>query len=141
MFSFFSELMKKFKLEYEGIMWEINLEESDSIIKTHNQKLETILRNLVDNAVKYGNGEVGIFSQSTKRNFEITISDNGSGIPEKYREKIFDKFFRIPTDNRHDVKGYGLGMYLVKQYLKGIRGSIHFESGPNGSSFIIRLPR
>jgi len=138
---FCSELVEKFQLEYDRVTWDIALDSSETIIDTHPQKLETILRNLVDNAVKYGNGEVRISSDSAHQNFEITISDNGEGIPKKYHKKIFDKFFRIPTKNRHDVKGFGLGMYLVKANLRQIGGSISLESDENGTTFQLKLPR
>ncbi|MCP4457633.1 MAG: HAMP domain-containing histidine kinase [Cytophagales bacterium] len=139
--TFLNEIVEKFKLEYSDVQWEIELKNSDDVLKTNCQNLEAILRNLVDNAVKYGNGEVGISTDSKSRNLEIIISDNGSGIPRIYQKKIFDKFFRIPSNNQHDVKGYGLGMYLVKASLKQIRGSIQINSTPEGTSFTVSLPK
>ncbi len=138
--AFISDLIEKIQLEYEIEKWKISLEESNTLIKTHPQKLETILRNLIDNAVKYGNEQIEVSTGIVANNYEISISDNGSGIDEKYQNKIFEKFFRIPTDNRHDVKGYGLGMYLVKENLKQIRGSIQVASSQAGSTFKVHLP-
>jgi len=141
MSAFCSGLVEKFQLEYECVSWNIALDSSDTIMDSHPQKLETVLRNLADNAVKYGNGEVGISSNSSQHYFEITISDNGEGIHKKYHKKIFDKFFRIPTENRHDVKGFGLGMYLVKENLRQIGGSISLTTDENWTTFQLKLPR
>lgn len=137
---FLSELVEKFRLEYANIQWEIDLKKANINLKTHPQKLKTILRNLVDNAVKYGDGEVRLSTNSDARNFRIILSDNGSGIPEKYQKKVFHKFFRIPSDNKHDVKGYGLGMYLVAENLKQIRGKVQIESNATGSALTVLLP-
>ena len=74
----------------------------------------TAIINLLENAVKYNEGGVTVTISTERKgeHFNITIADNGKGIPTKYQEVIFDKFYRIPTGNVHDVKGLGLGLYL-----------------------------
>ncbi|NJO25726.1 MAG: HAMP domain-containing histidine kinase, partial [Bacteroidia bacterium] len=68
-------------------------------------------------------------------------SDNGIGIAPEYRTKIFDKFFRVPSGDRHNVKGYGLGLSYVAEVVKRHHGFIDVESNKgNGSNFIVKIP-
>ncbi len=132
------ELVSKFKNEYEQVDWEIKLETVSPISSNH-ESLETIIRNLVDNAVKYGRSQVGISLTKMKNTAEIRVSDDGPGIPQEYEKKIFTKFFRVPTDDVHDVKGYGLGMYLVQQNAKLIGGKISLDQRQK-TMFILQIP-
>ncbi len=134
----FDELILEFKQEYPIVTWQIDLAYLP-VIKSNRDCLRTILKNLVDNAAKYGNGKVEIASHAVDGLIEITISDNGPGIPDEFKSKIFDKFFRVPSANVHDVKGYGLGMYLVKENLKLIGGKCTVESN-DGARITIKLP-
>ena len=68
--------------------------------------------------------------------------DNGIGIPEEYRSKIFEKFFRVPHGDTHDAKGYGLGLSYTAQVIRKHKGSIRVESEKDrGTRFIITLPK
>lgn len=99
--------------------------------------------NIIDNALKYNEGiaSVDIKLSSNKNTVEVIFTDNGIGIPVEYRDKIFDKFFRVPKGNTHDVKGYGLGLNYVKQTIEQHRGSIAVRANVScGSIFTIRLP-
>lgn len=76
-----------------------------------------------------------------KENVHIRITDNGKGIPSEYHNQIFDMFFRVPSGNLHDVKGFGLGLAYVKQVVKRHDGKITVDSElEKGSTFNIRLP-
>ncbi|HMX39761.1 MAG TPA: ATP-binding protein, partial [Saprospiraceae bacterium] len=66
----------------------------------------------------------------------LRVEDSGPGIPEQYRKQVFEKFFRIPTGNRHDVKGHGLGLHYAAEVLRLHGGDIRVE----GSTFLVRLP-
>ena len=71
----------------------------------------------------------------------ISIEDNGVGIKKEYVKKVFDRFFRVPTGNVHDVKGFGLGLAYVRKIIEDHNGSIRADSEINvGTKFIITLP-
>lgn len=104
-----------------------------------------VIFNLLDNAVKYKKEEgelqlrVNTWNESGK--LYISIQDNGLGIKKENLKKIFDKFYRVHTGNRHDVKGFGLGLAYVKKIIQDHKGSIRAESELNvGTKFIIVLP-
>ncbi|MFV0554678.1 MAG: sensor histidine kinase [Mangrovibacterium sp.] len=100
--------------------------------------------NILDNAIKYCEGKAEITVKIEKKNkqIEISIADNGIGIPAEYRSKIFGRFFRVPTGNRHDVKGFGLGLDYVRKIITFHRWKIAVkENHPQGTQFIIIINR
>jgi two-component system phosphate regulon sensor histidine kinase PhoR len=105
--------------------------------------LTNIFYNLIDNAVKYA-GEKPVIRVETKKEHNrvtIIISDNGPGIDPKYRKQIFHKFFRVPSGNIHDVKGFGLGLYYVKTICRAHQWNIRLENeSGRGATFIIEIP-
>lgn len=105
--------------------------------------LTNIFTNLVDNAKKYSVGEIKIdISTSNRMNgIEIVFSDNGIGMHQDTIKHIFDKFYRVPTGNIHNVKGFGLGLYYVKTMTEAHSGTVNVTSEPGkGSRFVIFLP-
>ncbi|HEX3007131.1 MAG TPA: HAMP domain-containing sensor histidine kinase [Bacteroidales bacterium] len=106
--------------------------------------LNNMLNNLMENAVKYSGEATEIIIQAEKTGSNITISveDNGWGIESRYMERIFDKFYRIPTGNLHDVKGFGLGLFYVKEMAARHGGTVEVSSVPGkGSKFTIIIPQ
>jgi len=105
--------------------------------------LTNIIYNLLDNATKYA-GENPLITVETFRgnkNIILRISDNGPGIPHSFQKKVFRKFFRIPTGNVHDIKGFGLGLYYVKNTCRAHGWNITLKSEPgSGCSFTIYIP-
>ena len=126
-----------------NIQVQCNLSEKDGVIEADLLHLTNILHNLLDNAVKYS-GDAPIINVITSRSedsINIQIFDNGPGIAPEYRERIFQKFFRIPTGNQHDVKGFGLGLYYVKTICEAHRWKIKLESADGkGAIFCIEIP-
>ncbi len=105
--------------------------------------LTNVVYNLLDNALKYSNENLAIKILLTETGKEIILSvgDNGIGISPEYKKKVFEKFFRVPTGNVHNSKGYGLGLSYVDSVVKEHGGTIKVESEiGKGSKFIIHLP-
>ncbi|MCF8371619.1 MAG: HAMP domain-containing histidine kinase [Bacteroidales bacterium] len=99
--------------------------------------------NLLDNAIKYSGEKKEIFVSTKKSNhsLQILIRDNGIGIDTKQQKNIFDRFYRVPAGKQHDVKGFGLGLYYVKQVVEAHKGEIKLKSSVGkGSTFILILP-
>jgi len=105
--------------------------------------LTNVFYNLIDNAVKYcaDRPEVRISTTSDDKGLTVQVKDNGIGIARGEHRKIFDRLYRVPTGNLHNVKGFGLGLSYVKTVVVKHGGSIRVESEPgHGSAFIITLP-
>jgi two-component system, OmpR family, phosphate regulon sensor histidine kinase PhoR len=103
-----------------------------------------ILTNLLENALKYSpvSPAIELTLEAMPAVLQIIVKDNGIGIAPEYREKIFEKFFRIPTGNIHDVKGFGLGLSYVASAVKIHHGTIDVRSNDtSGTTFIISMPR
>ncbi len=84
---------------------------------------ENAIRNLIDNAIKYGGNTIEITIKKSANNLQILIADNGS-IPTNQRERIFDKFYRIPQGNTHNIKGFGIGLYYAKNIIEKHNGTL-----------------
>ncbi len=100
---------------------------------------ENAIANLVDNAIKYGGNTVEINLNVILDAIEITVADNGSGIDKQVVDKIFDKFYRVPTGNQHDVKGFGIGLFYTKKIIEKHEGVIALISNATHTIFKITL--
>lgn len=114
-------------------------------VRADRQCLCHILDNLLDNAVKYSRGEARIRvgarllpPEAGRRRVEICVSDEGIGIPHSAQRHVFEKFYRVPQGDRHDAKGYGLGLYYVKHLVTRHGGTIGLRSEPGrGTTFTL----
>lgn len=102
--------------------------------------LENAISNLVDNAIKYGGEKVEVSVQKLLNQIQIIVADNGNGIEKSQQEKVFDKFYRVPKGNTHDVKGFGIGLYYTKKIIEKHKGSITLISNKQQTIFTINLP-
>lgn len=103
--------------------------------------METVIKNLCENSVKYGASAVKISFSGLAEYVEIEVTDNGQGIEKKELKNIFEKFYRIQSNNIHNSKGLGLGLYFVKNIVNKYRGKIDVSSSPEtGTTFKIILP-
>ena len=107
--------------------------------------LQGVMMNLLDNALKYGGEGVQIDVTVREKSdaIEIEITDNGPGIPQEYRSAVFDSYFRVPTGELHNVKGYGLGLSYSRQAVERMGGSIRVEGRGEspGCKFLVRFPK
>lgn len=105
--------------------------------------LSNVFFNLVDNAIKYSlnSPEITVKTYNSKSSIIITVADKGMGMNKEQQEKIFDQFYRIPTGNIHNVKGFGLGLSYVNDIIKRLDGKIHVKSEKEkGTTFEVILP-
>jgi two-component system phosphate regulon sensor histidine kinase PhoR len=139
------EVVSSMRLQIEKYHATVSVNnEGDTHLQGDRLHLLSVVFNLLDNALKYGNGNIAIkFDLREKENeVELSVADNGIGISPEYKDKVFEKFFRVPLGNTHNTKGYGLGLSYVSHVVQRHNGKIEVESQPGlGSKFIITLPK
>lgn len=143
-----ANIVSTFKLKVERYGGQIvsDLEAADSTVEVDEMHFTNVIFNLLDNAVKYRKEDEPLLLKVSTQNvsgdrLEIRISDNGIGLKKEDQKKIFEKFYRVSTGNRHDVKGFGLGLAYVNKMIKELKGDIRVESEfGTGTTFIIILP-
>jgi len=118
-------------------------EAENSVITGDSIHMTNVISNLLENAMKYTgrSPEITISTRNEEGSIVVSVRDNGIGISKENQKRIFDKFYRVPTGNVHNVKGFGLGLSYVKLIVEEHRGTIRLKSEPNrGSLFDIQLP-
>lgn len=140
-----SDSIKNIKLQVEnrGGNIRIRFNATNSILMADHDHITNVIFNLLDNANKYTlrTPEIVISTENSYSGILISVKDNGTGISKSNQKKIFEKLYRIPTGNIHNVKGFGLGLSYVKAIVEQHEGKISIESELNkGTSFIIYLP-
>jgi two-component system phosphate regulon sensor histidine kinase PhoR len=131
------------QIENKQGLVQLDLEADRFVVMGDRSHFINTLRNLLDNAIKYSKEkpELTIKTLNVGENLIITVSDKGIGIEKMYYEKIFDKFFRVPTGDVHNVKGFGLGLAYVKNIVELHCGAITLQSEKGeGTIFTITLP-
>ncbi len=140
-----SEVTSSMRLQFEKYHAIVTiLSEGDTTLQGDRLHIVSVLFNLLDNALKYSKGvpDITIKITGTSNKIHLCISDSGIGIPAAYKDKVFEKFFRVPTGNVHNAKGYGLGLSYVAHVIKRHCGNIDVESVEgDGSKFMIMLPK
>ncbi len=142
---FLSSVVESFKHSETGRKAVINISNSSKPVHAAADKFHftNLIINILENSVKYSDNppriQIEIFQSKNYNNIRFT--DNGIGIPPKYRKKIFKRFYRIPTGNVHNVKGFGLGLDYVRKILKAHRWDINVDENPAGGSiFTLKIP-
>ncbi|MBF6627933.1 MAG: HAMP domain-containing histidine kinase [Proteiniphilum sp.] len=128
----------------EGTL-DIDLQAENSAIMVDEMHFTNVLFNILDNALKYRKKEIPpelmIRTRNEGNKLIISIEDNGVGMKKEDAKKVFERFYRVHTGNRHDVKGFGLGLAYVKKIVTDVNGTIRAESElGKGTRFIISLP-
>lgn len=125
------------------IVYSFNIEPTDLIIYADKTQLNNVISNLIDNAVKYSGKDVNIYLRAYRESgfTAIEVEDNGIGIPHDRQKYLFDKFYRVPQGNKHNTKGYGIGLFYVKTIIEKHGGGVSVSSEEGkGSLFKIQIP-
>ena len=140
-----AEVTSSMRLQFEKHGASVHVtSEGDTTLQADRLHLVSVIFNLMDNALKYKSGEpqINVHIQGGAGKVNLFIDDNGIGIPQEYHDRIFEKFFRVPTGNVHNAKGYGLGLSYVSHVVGRHKGAIRVESAEgNGCRFMISLPK
>ena len=126
-----------------GGKFSIDLAATKDVVVGDELHFSNVFYNLLDNAIKYNKGDlhVSIQSKNVGDSIVVTIADNGIGMSRDHLQKIFDQFYRIPTGNVHNVKGFGLGLSYVQDILRRLNGKIMVKSEKDkGTTFEVILP-
>ena len=137
-----TEVVAGRRIGMEGTI-ELNLTAETFVVRGDSLHLSNVLGNLIDNAIKYNQNvpHIKVTTRNTGGYLELSVNDNGIGIASSEKEKIFDKFYRVPTGNIHNAKGFGLGLSYVKGIVEKHLGRISVQSIQGaGSTFRITLP-
>jgi two-component system phosphate regulon sensor histidine kinase PhoR len=125
------------------VCWHIDLQAPHDRVEADFLHLRNVISNLLDNSIKYSGDapEITIRSANEKNGVLIQITDKGEGIAPEHLRKIFDKFYRVPKGNVHNIKGFGLGLHYVKTVVQAHKGKIRVQSSVGqGTTFSLWLP-
>jgi two-component system phosphate regulon sensor histidine kinase PhoR len=131
------------RMQNIGGKFSIDLAAAKDVVVGDELHFSNVFYNLLDNAIKYSKGDlhVNINSKNVGDTIVVTIADNGIGMSRDHLQKIFDQFYRIPTGNVHNVKGFGLGLSYVQDILRRLNGKITVKSEKDkGTTFEVILP-
>jgi two-component system, OmpR family, phosphate regulon sensor histidine kinase PhoR len=132
-----------FQLNQNEAEVKCNFQATSSVVLADSLHLNDVFINLLSNSLKYSVEKpiIRIETKNLHQKIEITVTDNGIGIPPREFKRIFEKYYRISTGDMHTTKGFGIGLYYVKTVIKAHQGSIKVQSeNQKGSNFIIVLP-
>lgn len=140
------EVVASMRLQFEKYKANVSIHVrgDDFMLNADRMHITSVIFNLLDNALKYSKAHPAIQVDlvSLPEYIELNVTDNGIGISSEYQKKIFDKFFRVPTGDTHNVKGYGLGLSYVAYIMDRHKGEINVESQPGiGTRFTTKLPK
>lgn len=142
-----SEVMRpainEIMLRYNHVELDMMLEK-EIVVEVEKQGIQILLSNLFENAIKYSGSDpvIQVKIEEKDKNVIINISDNGIGIPDEEKSKVFNKFYRIGSEETRTTKGTGLGLYIVEGIVKAHRGKIEIlNNKPKGTIFKITLPK
>lgn len=139
------EVMHSMRLQFQKNKATISFKTAGEPFIIHADRLHitSVIYNLLDNALKYGGDkpEIKVELAATPQEFKLRVEDNGIGISPEYANKVFEKFFRVPSGDHHNIKGYGLGLSYAAHVVQQHGGTISVESqAGKGSAFTIKLP-
>ena len=112
-------------------------------IRAAGRRLKSVYRNLITNAIKYGDKgcEISFGYEDQGREYRLNVYNSGEPVPEELRDKLFTKFGRLENTTVNSSDGTGLGLYLVREIIRGHGGEIWYEAAQNGSNFVFTIPK
>lgn len=138
------EAADKVAAKYPSAAIDVRLEEDLPFIRADRLGITSVAINLIENAAKYSPEPAGIavnLRRGGPRELVWTVADNGQGIPDEHKDRIWRKFYRIGSENTRNTKGTGLGLFIVKELVKRHGGHIEVvDNEPSGTKFVINLP-
>lgn len=141
---FLVEIIERLQNKYPAVAFDFRQPDEEIIIQGDKAGLTSVAVNLLENAVKYGaeNPKIAtVLRKNEKGGIHIEVADNGIGIPDKEKSKIFERFYRVGNEDTRRTKGTGLGLYIVNQIVLAHKGTIHvMNNRPQGTIFSISLP-
>jgi len=141
------EVMASMRLQFEKYQAKVDMvatEDGEFAIKADKLHFSSVIYNLLDNALKYSRLRpvLRVDLATEHDQLVLAVTDNGIGIPAAYQDRVFEKFFRVPTGDQHNVKGYGLGLSYVAYVVQRQGGEIRVDSREGiGSRFTVKIPR
>jgi signal transduction histidine kinase len=130
----------RYKIQFPEKEFNTNFKIESLICSVDVFHTENAINNILDNAVKYGGPIISIVMIPKDKSLDILISDNGNTLIKTNTDRIFEKFYRVPKGNTHDVKGFGIGLYYTKTIIEKHKGSVNVELNKNLTTFKITLP-
>jgi len=135
-----NKLVNTYQIQFQDKTFNSNINIESLPVSVDVFHFENAINNIIDNAVKYGGDEISVELKIKKYHYEITISDNGSSLKKAHQHKIFEKFYRVPKGNTHDVKGFGIGLHYSKSIIEKHQGNIRLELKEALTTFKISIP-
>ena len=135
---------KRSALEKKGLTLQSRLAGSWPTIMVDRRRIAFALNALLDNAIKFTptGGEITLTGEISEQELSLTITDNGPGITHEEAAKVFEKFYQIDPHHTGQVRGFGLGLFYARQFIRDHGGTIHLDTAPGkGTAVTIQLPR
>lgn len=132
-------LAKRFDFQKDEKSFDHSIQ-PDVIAKIDAFHFENAISNIIDNAFKYGGNMIQLKLVVKQEKIVIAISDNGEFLSSAHKERVFEKFYRVPKGNTHDVKGFGIGLYYSKKIIEKHGGQLNLKLAPKSTTFKITLP-
>ena len=129
------DLTHRYRVHFPEKEFNISLKVESLEAKVDLFHFENALNNILDNAVKYGGPIISVDLIPKQHSFEVLISDSGNTLSKTNKDRIFEKFYRVPKGNTHDVKGFGIGLYYTKTIIDKHGGSIDLNLAKHLTTF------
>ena len=133
-------LLERYKNQEGTENFQFTTDQQELLVLADPFHLENALNNVLDNAVKYGGNQIEVAISSDASLVKIRISDNGKSFSAAHSEQVFEKFYRVPKGNLHEVPGYGIGLYYTRNIIEKHGGKIRLDL-KGQTNFIITLPK